>query len=65
MKLQDGIMTMRPAEDGLQVPSYGVLTLAPGGEHLMFIGLREPLQEGMRLPVSLVFERAGTVETLQ
>ena len=64
MKLRDGIMTMRPAEDGLQVPSYGVLTLAPGGEHLMFIGLREPLREGMRLPVSLVFERAGTVETL-
>ena len=63
MKLQDGIMTMRPAEDGLQVPPDGVTMLAPGGDHLMFIGLRQPLQEGMRLPVSLVFEHAGTIET--
>ena len=64
MTLQNGIMIMRPVEDGLQVPPGGVLTLAPGGAHLMLIGLRAPLEEGMRRPVSLVFEHAGTVETV-
>jgi copper(I)-binding protein len=63
MKLQGGVMTMRPVDDGLEVPPDGTVTLAPGGEHLMFIGLRAPIEEGMRLPVSLVFEHAGTIET--
>ena len=34
MKLQDGIMTMRHIEDGVQVLT-GVMTLTPGGEHLI------------------------------
>jgi periplasmic copper chaperone A len=63
MKLQDGVMIMRPVEGGLLVPADGVVTLVPGAEHLMFIGLRVPLEEGMLLPVSLVFEHAGTIET--
>jgi copper(I)-binding protein len=64
MKLQDGVMTMRLAEDGLRIASDSFLMLAPGSQHLMFIGLREPLKEGMQLPVSLFFERAGTVEAV-
>ncbi|WLA84129.1 copper chaperone PCu(A)C [Bradyrhizobium elkanii] len=42
MTMQDGIMTMRPLEDGLAIPSDGTVTLAPGGDHIMFIGLTAP-----------------------
>ena len=30
--------------------------------HLMLIGLKEPLKEGASFPMTLQFERAGTVE---
>lgn len=62
MSVADGVMTMRPVEEGLAIPPEGTVTLAPGGEHLMLIGLAAPLNEGMRIPVSLFFERAGMIE---
>lgn len=36
--------------------------LAPGGMHLMLIGLRQPLRQTPLFPLSLTFEHAGTVE---
>ncbi|MCG2631614.1 copper chaperone PCu(A)C [Bradyrhizobium sp. WYCCWR 13023] len=62
MTMQDGIMTMRPLEEGLAIPPDGIVTLAPGGNHIMFVGLTAPLEEGQRIPVSLNFQRAGTIE---
>lgn len=62
MSVADGVMTMRPVEGGLTIPPEGMVTLAPGGDHLMLIGLAAPLDEGMRIPVSLFFERAGMIE---
>jgi len=62
MALQDGVMTMRPVEAGLAIAPGDILTLEPGGNHLMFIGLREPLKEGDRIGVALQFERAGTID---
>src|SRR6185312_11383626 len=38
MSMQDGIMTMRPLDDGLAIPPDATVTLAPGGDHFMFIG---------------------------
>ncbi len=35
------------------------LRLAPGGNHLMLLGLKRPLKTGERIPVTLRFERAG------
>jgi copper(I)-binding protein len=63
MALQDGIMTMRPLEDGLTIPPDATVTLAPGGDHIMFVGLNAPFEEGQRVPVSLNFERAGKIDT--
>lgn len=63
MSVQDGIMTMRPLDDGLAIPPDATVTLAPGGDHIMFVGLIAPFEEGQRVPVSLNFERAGKIET--
>jgi copper(I)-binding protein len=62
MGMQDGIMAMRPLDDGLAVPPDATVTLAPGGDHIMFVGLIAPFEEGQRVPVSLNFERAGRIE---
>ena len=56
-----GQMTMRARPEGLLIPAGGQVDLAPGGLHLMLIGVREPLAAGQTLPVELRFEKAGTV----
>ncbi len=56
-----GVMQMRAADDGLLLPSHGQLLLAPGGTHVMLMGLTAPLVVGETVPVTLVFEVAGDV----
>lgn len=63
MEVKDGMMTMHPVDGGIEIPAAGSVTLAPGGFHFMFITLKEPLKEGGKMPVTLTFEKAGTVET--
>jgi len=54
------IMRMRPVE-AIDVPAGGVATLQPGGDHVMFMGLHQPLKEGEMFPLTLTFEKAGEV----
>lgn len=63
MALEDGIMRMRPLPNGLAIAARGEAKLAPGGDHIMLIGLKAPLKQGERVPVTLRFARAGTVRT--
>ena len=63
MEMKDGVMTMRPVDGGIEIPAGGSVTLAPDGFHIMFVTLKEPLKEGGKLPVTLTFEKAGTVDT--
>lgn len=63
MRIDEGVMTMRELEEGLEIPANGTAELAPGGLHLMLVGLETPLGEGERVPLTLRFERAGEVET--
>lgn len=63
MSMDDGVMKMRALPDGLEIPAGGTVTLAPGGFHLMFTTLKDPLVEGGKLPVTLTFEKAGKVDT--
>ncbi len=63
MEVKDGVMTMHPVEGGIKIPANGTVTLAPGGYHLMFINLKQPFENGGKLPVTLTFEKAGSVET--
>ena len=57
---ENGIMRMRPVP-AIAVPPGQEVQLRPSGLHLMLIGLRSPLRQGERIPVTLVFEKAGEV----
>lgn len=56
----DGVARMRPVA-GVAIPPGETVELAPGGIHLMLIGLRHPLVEGEQVPIVLSFEKAGEV----
>ena len=56
-----GVMKMRPISD-LAIPAGKTVTLAPGGYHVMLIGLKQALTAGEHAPVTLTFEKAGKVE---
>ncbi|SDH86693.1 Copper(I)-binding protein [Bradyrhizobium sp. Rc2d] len=62
--VNDGVMTMRPLDNGLVIAPGQSLSLAPGGGHLMFIGLDAPLRVGDEVPVTLSFEHAGDVTVM-
>jgi hypothetical protein len=57
---ESGVATMRPLERAA-VPAGGRLEMRPGGAHLMLMGLSAPLQAGTRVPLTLVFEKAGAI----
>ena len=59
---EDGVMRMRPAEDGLELPAGGVLLLGRGRGHVMFMGITDPFEDGDIIPLTLVFEQAGEIE---
>ena len=61
MAVTDGVMKMRPLENGLAIEPGKSVKLAPGGYHLMMMDLKNPLKEGEKLPVTLQFEKAGKV----
>ncbi len=62
MSMDGGIMRMRPLANGIEVPGGGHAMLAPGGNHIMLIGLKTPLKAGERVPATLSFARAGRVD---
>jgi copper(I)-binding protein len=57
-----GISRMRPVGPIVIGPGRG-LSMAPGGMHVMLMGLKAPLRPAARLPLLLRFERAGIVRT--
>jgi copper(I)-binding protein len=61
MAMQGNVMRMQQVK-AFDVPAQGELALKPGGNHLMFIGLKEPFKEGAKVPVRLRFEKAGEVD---
>lgn len=60
----DGVMRMSEVPEGFEIPAGGERALARGGDHVMFMGLSHPLEDGARVAVTLRFEQAGdmTVE---
>ncbi len=58
--ISDGVMRMRRV-DAVPVPGGGSAELKPGGYHVMLIGLRAPLKEGETFPLTLTFDKAGTI----
>ncbi|MFP2770208.1 copper chaperone PCu(A)C [Oceanisphaera sp. KMM 10153] len=59
--IKDGeLMKMRQLHE-LVIPAGGELTLAPGGHHLMLMGLKQVPAVGERFPLTLHFKQAGTI----
>ncbi len=58
----NGVMRMRHLE-GIEIPPGETMSLAPGGYHLMIVGVREPYEAHSDIEVTLIFEHAGTITT--
>ena len=61
MAMEGSTMRMRQV-DSVEIPAGQLVEFKPGGMHLMFFGLKAPLQAGQTVPVTLRFERAGEVQ---
>ncbi len=61
MKMDGDTMRMREMADGLVIPTGETVELKPGGYHLMFMQLKQPLVEGEMVEMTLEFQNAGTV----
>lgn len=56
----NSVMRMAPV-DSLEIPAGGTTTLETGGYHIMLIDLPEPPEAGDTIPLTLTFERNGSV----
>lgn len=61
MTMDGDVMRMRKL-DRLDIPAGQSVAVAPGGIHIMLIGLKAPLKAGDKFPMKLVFEKAGAVD---
>jgi copper(I)-binding protein len=55
-----GVMKMRPAGP-IPVPPGQMVTFAPGGNHIMLMGLKQKLVAGQSFPLTLTFAHAAPV----
>jgi len=58
---EDGVAKMLHLE-GVDIPAGETIELAPGGIHVMLMGLTAPLTVGTEIPATLVFENAGELD---
>lgn len=58
MKIENDVMKMAELKDGLALPAGEAVSLSPGGNHLMLMGLKQPLVAGDQVSITLTFERA-------
>ena len=61
MTMDGNVMRMR-AVPAIGVPAGARVALGSGGYHVMLIGLHEPLAAGASVPLTLTFERAGSID---
>jgi copper(I)-binding protein len=58
---KDGDVSRMKHVEALELPAGQQVTLAPGGMHLMLMGLQDKLSEGTAFPMTLSFEIAGEI----
>jgi periplasmic copper chaperone A len=57
---ENGVARMRQVTS-LEIKPGETVELRPGGMHVMFMGLKQPMTSGQTIKGTLVFEKAGTV----
>jgi copper(I)-binding protein len=60
MSMDGNVMRMRQV-DGIELKTGKPVALEPGGYHVMLLGLHAPLKSGDSFPMTLKFEKAGSV----
>lgn len=59
--MEGDVMKMRRVES-IGVPDGSYVRLKPSGDHIMLIGLKQPLKQGGTVMLTLVFEKAGSID---
>ncbi|CAD0184948.1 hypothetical protein RUESEDTHA_01831 [Ruegeria sp. THAF57] len=57
----NGVAKMLHVEEGFVIPAGETHMLKRGGDHVMFMGISAPFEQGATVPVTLVFEKAGEI----
>lgn len=57
---ENGVGRMRQI-NSLEIKPGETVVFRPGGMHVMFVGLKQPLSQGQTVKGTLLFEKAGTV----
>jgi periplasmic copper chaperone A len=61
MNMDNGVMKMRSVTQGLEIKPGQTVELKPSGYHIMFVGLKQQLEQGQHVKATLTFEKAGKV----
>ncbi len=62
MKMDGGVMKMRPVAGGIEIKPGQTVILDPSGYHVMFVGLKDQLKQGGHFKATLQFAKAGKVD---
>jgi copper(I)-binding protein len=57
-----GVMKMAEVKEGFALPSGSTHMLERGSDHIMFMGLTSPFEDGKTIHVTLTFEKAAPLE---
>ena len=61
MESGDGVMKMMHVKEGFPIPAGKTHQLKRGGDHVMLMGLTQPMVQGEIITLTLIFEHAGEV----
>ena len=56
-----GTMVMQELKAGLPIPANGTVELKSGSYHIMVMNVKKPIATGDIVPITLVFDKAGSV----
>lgn len=62
VEMDEGVMSMVPMHDGVEIAAGESIVFEPGGYHVMLIGITKSLLDGEAFTATLHFENAGEVE---
>lgn len=57
-----GEMTMQEIDGGFFIPASGTVELAPGSNHVMLMGLSQPLRAGEEIVISVTFTDGSAID---
>ena len=60
-KMEGGMMMMTELREGLPLPAGQAVQLKPGGNHLMLLGVADPMAPGETVALTLTFEKAAAM----